>query len=80
MTRRVQVILPDEERERFHEVARREGMSLSRWMRPAARERLERTRRSLVPRLPGQPQSTPSSCGSPQRGSRGRPPRARAAA
>ena len=38
---RVQLVMADEDRERFVDQARREGMSLSAWMRAAARERLE---------------------------------------
>lgn len=37
---RVQLVMPDDEWERFVEQARREGMSLSVWLRVAARERL----------------------------------------
>lgn len=37
---RVQLVMADEDRERFVEQARREGMSLSAWLRAAARERL----------------------------------------
>ena len=37
---RVQLVMPDEDRERFVEQARREGMSLSAWLRAAGRERL----------------------------------------
>ena len=37
---RVQLVMADEDRERFVEQARREGMSLSAWLRDAARERL----------------------------------------
>ena len=38
---RVQLVMPDDERDRFVHQARREGMSLSAWLRAAARERLE---------------------------------------
>ena len=38
---RVQLVIPDDDRERFVDQARREGMSLSAWLRAAARERLE---------------------------------------
>ena len=38
---RVQLVMPDADRDRFVDQARREGMSLSAWMRAAARERLE---------------------------------------
>jgi len=39
---RVQLVMPDEDRERFAHQARQEGMSFSAWLREAARERLER--------------------------------------
>ena len=39
---RVQLVIPDEDRDRFVHQARREGMSLSAWLRAAARERLDR--------------------------------------
>ena len=42
---RVQLVMPDADREQFVEQARREGMSFSAWMRAAARERLEASRR-----------------------------------
>ena len=45
---RVQLIMPDDERDRFVYQARREGMSLSAWLRAAARERLE-ARQSVNP-------------------------------
>ena len=38
---RVQLEISDEERDRFVRQARREGMSLSAWLRAAGRERLE---------------------------------------
>ncbi len=44
MAKRIQVVLNEEEREHFRESARREGMSLSAWMRQAAIERIERLR------------------------------------
>ena len=34
---RVQLVMPDDDRERFVDQARREGMSLSAWLRAAAR-------------------------------------------
>ena len=37
---RVQLVIPDEDRDRFVHQARREGMTLSAWMRTAAHERL----------------------------------------
>lgn len=39
---RLQLVMPDDEWERFVDQARREGMSLSAWLRAAARERLEK--------------------------------------
>ncbi len=42
--KRIQVIVPAEERERFRSQARREGMSLSAWMLEAARRRWATTR------------------------------------
>ncbi len=42
---RVQLVIPDEDRDRFVHQARREGMTLSAWLRTAARERLEARRR-----------------------------------
>ena len=38
---RVQLIIPDADRDRFVGQARREGMTLSAWLRTAARARLE---------------------------------------
>ena len=43
---RVQLVMSDEDRERFVDQARREGMSLSAWLRAAGRERLA-TRQSV---------------------------------
>lgn len=43
---RVQLVIPDEDRDRFVHQARREGLTLSAWLRAAARERLNRQRRS----------------------------------
>lgn len=42
---RVQLVMPDADRDRFVAQARREGMSLSAWIRTAARERLETRQR-----------------------------------
>ena len=38
---RVQLVMSDDDQERFVDQARREGLSLSAWLRAAARERLE---------------------------------------
>ena len=43
---RVQLIMPDEDRDRFVHQARREGLSFSAWLRAAAHERMERRQRS----------------------------------
>ena len=41
MSTRVQVVIDEIEREAFRQAAAREGLSLSDWLRRAARERLE---------------------------------------
>ena len=43
---RVQLVMPDEDRDRFVHQARREGLTLSAWLRAAARERLDRRQRT----------------------------------
>ena len=43
---RVQLIIPDEDRERFVHQAQREGMTFSAWLRAAARDRLEARQRA----------------------------------
>ena len=43
---RVQLVIPDEDRDRFLHQARREGMTLSAWLRTAARERLGQQQQS----------------------------------
>ena len=43
---RVQLIIPDEERDRFVHEARREGMTLSAWLRAAARQHLKERQRA----------------------------------
>ncbi len=43
---RVQLVIPDEDRDRFVHQARLEGMSLSAWLRAAARDRLDRAQRA----------------------------------
>ena len=42
---RVQLIIPDDDRDRFMRQARREGLSFSAWLRAAARDRLEEQQR-----------------------------------
>ena len=39
---RIQLVLPDEDRDRFVHAASAEGVSLSEWLRLAARERMQR--------------------------------------
>ena len=43
---RVQLVMPDEDRDRFVHQARSEGMTLSAWLRTAAHQRLEEGQRS----------------------------------
>lgn len=43
---RVQLVIPDEDRDHFVHQARREGMTLSAWLRTAAREYLDAQQRS----------------------------------
>lgn len=40
---RIQLVLPDEDRDRFVHQAQREGISLSEWLRLAAKERMQRS-------------------------------------
>ena len=42
---RVQLVMPDEDRDRFVHQARSEGMTLSAWLRTAAHQRLEERQR-----------------------------------
>ncbi|MDE2755810.1 MAG: antitoxin [Acidobacteriota bacterium] len=43
---RVQLVIADEDRDRFVHQARREGMTLSAWLRAAAHERLQERQRA----------------------------------
>ena len=43
---RVQLVIPDEDRDRFVRQAQSEGMTLSEWLRTAAHRRLEEQQRS----------------------------------
>ena len=43
---RVQLIIPDEDRDRFVHQARKEGLSFSAWLRAAAQERLDAQQRA----------------------------------
>ena len=43
---RVQLVIPDEDRERFVRQAQSEGMTLSEWLRVAAHRRIEDQKRS----------------------------------
>lgn len=49
---RVQLVMPDADRDRFVEQARREGMSFSAWLRAAAQERLEARQRIKLFKTP----------------------------
>ena len=42
---RVQLIIPDEDRDRFVHQARKEGMTFSAWLRAAAHKRMEEAKR-----------------------------------
>ena len=42
---RVQLVIPNEDRDRYLHQARSEGLTLSAWLRTAAQERLERRQR-----------------------------------
>lgn len=44
---RVQLIIPDQDRERFARQAKREGMTFSAWLRAAAQARVEERRRQF---------------------------------
>lgn len=51
---RVQLIIPDEDRDKFAHQARTEGMSFSAWLRAAARQRLEERQRVALFESPAQ--------------------------
>lgn len=51
---RVQLVIPDEDRDRFAHQARMEGMSFSAWVRAAARQRLEDRQRVDLFKSPAQ--------------------------
>ena len=42
---RVQLVMPDTDKDRYVHQARREGVSLSAWLRAAARDRLDECRK-----------------------------------
>ncbi len=44
---RVQLVIPDADKDRYVNQARREGMSLSAWIRAAAHDRLEKRNNSV---------------------------------
>ena len=48
MSKRVQVVLDEEERETFRRLAEHEGLSLSAWLREAAREKVASSNRRRV--------------------------------
>ena len=43
---RVQLVIPDEDRDRFVHQARKEGLTFSAWLRAAAHERMEAAQRA----------------------------------
>ena len=49
---RVQLVIPDEDRDRYLHQARKEGMTLSAWLRAAAREHLQKRQQSKPFRSP----------------------------
>ena len=49
---RIQLVIPDEGHDRFVHQARREGLTLSAWLRAAARERLDARQRSELFKSP----------------------------
>ena len=53
---RVQLVIPDEDHDRFVRQARSEGMTLSAWLRAAAHRRLEEQQRSYPFKSPSRPQ------------------------
>ena len=59
---RVQLVMPDDDRDRFVHQARREGMSLSAWLRAAARERLETRQRVKLFESPDEVKEFFTSC------------------
>ncbi len=59
---RVQLVIPDEDRDRFVHQARREGMTFSAWLRAAARERLEERQRSKRFESPAHPEEFFRAC------------------
>lgn len=48
MATRVQIVMDEVERDRFRQAAAREGLTLSDWIRQAARTRLESSRRPRI--------------------------------
>jgi hypothetical protein len=48
MATRIQIVMDEVERDRFRQAASREGLSLSDWIRQAARSRLESSRRPAI--------------------------------
>ena len=59
---RVQLVIPDEDRARFVHQARREGMTLSSWLRSAAHERLGRQQQSHLFESPADLEAFFSDC------------------
>ena len=59
---RVQLVMADDDRDRFVHQARQEGMSLSAWLRAAARERLEKCQNVKLFQSPGDVEAFFKSC------------------
>ena len=59
---RVQLVMPDADRDQFVDQARREGMSLSAWIRAAARECLEKRQRVKLFKSPEDVEAFFKSC------------------
>jgi len=65
---RVQVILDEAEQESIRREAEREGLSLSSWMREAAKERLRRRRESVRLDTPEELEEFFAACGEREQG------------
>ena len=61
---RVQLVMADEDKDRFVDQARREGMSFSAWLRAAARERLAARQRVKLFKTPQDVEEFFRSCAS----------------
>ena len=59
---RVQLVIPDEDHDRYVRQARREGISLNAWLRTAARERLDKHKAIMQFESPEEVQEFFASC------------------